>query len=172
MKPGSVTVDLAAENGGNVATTVKGQVITTPKGVTCVGYTDLPSRLASQASALYSNNASKFLLSMGPFTGYQGHFYLDEHDAAVRQAAVCVHGDIVWPAPPLELPKPPAPRKTAEAALKAVKSPFQQTLATAMSLSAGLLALLACGVASPGAAFTSSIAKFGLASICGYQTVR
>ena len=43
----------------------------TPNGVTCVGWTDLPSRLPTQASTLYSNNVSKFLLSMGPFTGAQ-----------------------------------------------------------------------------------------------------
>lgn len=69
MKPGSVTVDLAAEMGGNIETTVRNQVVKTDNGVTCIGYTDLPSRLATQASTLYSNNISKFLLSMGPFTG-------------------------------------------------------------------------------------------------------
>ena len=69
MKPGSVTVDLAAEAGGNIETTQKDKVITTSNGVTCIGYTDLPSRLATQSSTLYSNNISKFLLSMGPFTG-------------------------------------------------------------------------------------------------------
>lgn len=69
MRSGSVTVDLAAEMGGNVETTVPGEVIKTANGVTCIGHTDLPSRLAAQASTLYSNNISKFLLSMGPFTG-------------------------------------------------------------------------------------------------------
>jgi H+-translocating NAD(P) transhydrogenase len=73
MKPGSVTVDLAAEAGGNIETTQKDQVIKTPNGVTCIGYTDLPSRLATQSSTLYSNNISKFLLSMGPFTGLPCH---------------------------------------------------------------------------------------------------
>lgn len=68
MRSGSVTVDLAAEMGGNVETTVPGEVVKTPNGVTCIGHTDLPSRLAAQASTLYSNNISKFLLSMGPFT--------------------------------------------------------------------------------------------------------
>ena len=48
-----------------------------PQGVVCVGYTDLPSRLPTQASTLYSNNISKFLLSMGPFTGHTGSFYVD-----------------------------------------------------------------------------------------------
>lgn len=69
MRPGSVTVDLAAEMGGNIETTSPGEVITTENGVTCIGFTDMPSRLATQASTLYSNNISKFLLSMGPFTG-------------------------------------------------------------------------------------------------------
>jgi hypothetical protein len=52
--------------------------------VTCVGYTDLPSRLPAQASTLYSNNISKFLLSMGPFTGHKEHFLVDHGDDAVR----------------------------------------------------------------------------------------
>ena len=69
MKSGSVTVDLAAEAGGNIETTVKDEVIVTDNGVTCIGYTNLPSRMGAQASSLYSNNISKFLLSMGPFTG-------------------------------------------------------------------------------------------------------
>ena len=68
MKPGSVVVDLAAEAGGNAGYTVAGEVVKTPRGVTVIGYTDLPSRLAQQSSTLYSNNISKFLLSMGPFT--------------------------------------------------------------------------------------------------------
>ena len=77
MKPGSVTVDLAAETGGNIATTEPNKVVTTSNGVVCVGYTDLPSRLPTQASTLYSNNITKFLLSMGPFTGHPGRFYID-----------------------------------------------------------------------------------------------
>jgi NAD(P) transhydrogenase len=83
MKPGSVTVDLAAEQGGNIETTVPGQVAK-HGSVTCVGYTDLPSRLPAQASTLYSNNISKFLLSMGPFTGHKEHFLVDHGDDAVR----------------------------------------------------------------------------------------
>ena len=55
---------VAAEAGGNVETTEPGEVIVTPNGVTCIGYTDLPSRMAAQSSTLYSNNISNFLLSM------------------------------------------------------------------------------------------------------------
>ncbi|KIY92673.1 hypothetical protein MNEG_15290 [Monoraphidium neglectum] len=90
MKPGSVLVDLAAEAGGNIEYTVKDKVIKTPGGQVVIGYTDLPSRLPTQASTLYSNNISKFLLSMGPFTtGKKDEFVVDYDDEAVR----C---DLIW----------------------------------------------------------------------------
>lgn len=56
------------------------------QGVTCIGYTDLPSRLATQSSTLYSNNIQKYLLSMGPFTGHKDRFLLDHADPAVSHA--------------------------------------------------------------------------------------
>ena len=68
MGSGSVTVDLAAEAGGNVATTVADQKIVTENGVICLGYTDLPSRLARTSTDLYANNITKLFLSAGPFT--------------------------------------------------------------------------------------------------------
>ena len=61
----SVTVDLAAEAGGNVETTEPGKVIRTKNGVTCIGYTDLPGRCAAQSSTLFGNNVANFILSMG-----------------------------------------------------------------------------------------------------------
>ena len=70
------------------------------QGVACVGYTDLPSRLPAQSSTLYSNNISKFLLSMGPFTGHKGTFLLDHNDPAVRGALVLDRGQMMWPPPP------------------------------------------------------------------------
>lgn len=63
MKPGSVIVDLAAETGGNCSLTQKGKIVE-HKGVKIIGYTDLPSRMSGQSSALYSNNISKFFQSM------------------------------------------------------------------------------------------------------------
>ena len=65
MRAGSVTVDMAAEAGGNIETTVPGQVVKTPNGVTCIGYTDLPSRCAAQSSTLFANNCANYVLSMG-----------------------------------------------------------------------------------------------------------
>ena len=75
MKAGSVTVDLAAESGGNIASTVADKLITTPNGVKCVGYTDINSRLASTSSSLFGNNQQKFIMSAGPqTTGTKGEF--------------------------------------------------------------------------------------------------
>jgi NAD(P) transhydrogenase len=83
MKPGSVVVDLAAEAGGNIETTRPGEAYVY-QGVTHIGYTDLPSRMATQSSALYSNNIAKYLASMGP----TGTFLIDDEDYAVRGALV------------------------------------------------------------------------------------
>ena len=69
------------------------------QGVTCIGFTDLPSRLPTQSSTLYSNNISKFLLSMGPFTGHKEHFFIDHKDDAVRGALVLENGETMWPPP-------------------------------------------------------------------------
>ncbi len=64
LKPGSVLVDLAAEAGGNCELTEKDKLVTTERGVKIIGYTDLPSRMGGQSSALYANNISKFFQSM------------------------------------------------------------------------------------------------------------
>ena len=85
MKPGSVTVDLAAEAGGNIATTVRDKKIVTPNGVTCIGYSDLPSRCAGMSSTLFANNVTNFLLSMGD--PKEKRFYIDHKDEAVRGVA-------------------------------------------------------------------------------------
>ena len=66
MKPGSVIVDLAAERGGNCELTVKDEKIVTDNGVTIVGYTDFPSRMAAQSSTLYSNNIRHMMTDLTP----------------------------------------------------------------------------------------------------------
>ena len=78
------------------------------QGVTCLGFTDLPSRLPTQSSTLYSNNISKFLLSAGPFTTkVKDAFQIDHKDDAVRGALVLEQGELRWPAPPPAV-SPPA----------------------------------------------------------------
>jgi len=174
MKPGSVLVDLAAEAGGNVAYTKANEVVKTPGGQVVIGYTDLPSRLPTQSSTLYSNNISKFLLSMGPFTtGKKDEFVIDYDDEAVRGALVLDEGEMRWPAPPpptpADAPKPVEAKK--EAAPTGPKDLYPDTLRNALTTTGAAAATLAIGAVSPGAAFSSMLTKFGLASICGYQTV-
>lgn len=172
MKPGSVTVDLAAEAGGNVETTVPGDVWHSPNGVTCIGYTDLPSRLANQSSTLYSNNITKFLLSMGPHTTKtKGEFLIDHDDQAVRGALVTEAGKIMWPAPPLPPPPPKKPHHTRHVIPEVVRDPRAEAVSKAITVSGAVGGALALGFVSPGPAFSAMLTKFGLASICGYQTV-
>jgi H+-translocating NAD(P) transhydrogenase subunit alpha len=108
MKPGSVVVDLAAEQGGNCEYTVPGEVAV-EHGVSIVGYTDLPSRMASVASDLYGMNLLHFLDEMGGATGWK----IDLENDAVRPALVLQAGEKKWPAPPMPQKAAPAPAPVA-----------------------------------------------------------
>lgn len=172
MRPGSVTVDLAAEAGGNVETTVPGEIYKSPNGVTSIGYTDLPSRLAAQSSSLYSNNITKFLLSMGPqTTKVKGEFLIDHEDQAVRGALVTENGKNMWPAPPLPPPPPPKAAAAKPVVPEVIVDPRKEAMQKAMTTTGAVGGILALGVASPGPLTSGMVTKFGLASICGYQTV-
>ena len=106
MRPGSVTVDLAAEAGGNVETTEPGKVVRTKNGVTCIGYTDLPGRCAAQSSTLFGNNVANFILSMGD--SKEARFEIRHDDEAVRGALVTQDFQVMFPPPPpAAKPKPP-----------------------------------------------------------------
>ena len=88
MKRGSVIVDMASVNGGNVVGTVDGEKVVTKNGVSILGYSDLPSRLPTAASQLFGRNQANFLLSVGPqTTGNKGEFVIDYEDPAVRISA-------------------------------------------------------------------------------------
>lgn len=120
MKPGSVIVDLAAEAGGNCKLTEKNKVVV-KHGVTLIGYTDLPSRLAAQASQLYSTNLRHLLTDMTPEK--DGNMVNNFEDEVVRGATVTKEGEISWPppapklsaapkvAPKVEAPAPVEPKK-------------------------------------------------------------
>lgn len=99
MKPGSVIVDLAAEAGGNCKLTEKNRVVVR-HGVTLIGYTDLPSRLAAQSSQLYATNLSNLIAEMCPEK--DGEIVIDMDDEVIRGCTVVKDGEITWP--------PPAPR--------------------------------------------------------------
>jgi NAD(P) transhydrogenase subunit alpha len=103
MKPGSVIVDLAAEQGGNCALTEPGNVVH-HKGVTIVGYTDLPSRMANMSSQLYGSTVTALLEELQDDSG---DLHVDLDDEVVRGAIVLHEGKMLWP-PPLP-PAPPEP---------------------------------------------------------------
>jgi NAD(P) transhydrogenase subunit alpha len=111
MKPGSVVVDLAAEQGGNCEYTKPGEAVEV-NGVTIIGYTDLPSRMAHVASDLYGMNLWHLLDEMGGASGYK----VDHDNDAVRPALVLEKGEKRWPAPPMkkvEAPAAPVPKPAA-----------------------------------------------------------
>merc|ERR1712055_1158996 len=170
MKPGSVVVDLAAEAGGNIETITPGEV-TVYNNVTHIGYSDLPSRLPTQASNLYANNISKLLLSM---TGSKDHYYLDMTDDVVRGSIVLNKGVVSWPADPPISTGAAAPAGGAAAA--AVVAPkevnhFNEKMKSALSYTGGLATINALGVGSPNPAFTNMTTTFSLGCIVGYHTV-
>jgi H+-translocating NAD(P) transhydrogenase subunit alpha len=120
MKPGSVIVDLAAEQGGNCVLTDPGRVVH-HKGVTIIGYTDLPSRMASMSSQLYGATVTALLEEL---QDDGGQLHVDLDDEVVRGAIVLHEGKMMWP-PPLP-PAPPEPgvptKSTASAAVAKVPS--------------------------------------------------
>merc|ERR1712012_101540 len=168
MKPGSVVVDLAAEAGGNIETIKPGEVYTY-NDVTHIGFTDLPSRLPTQASTLYANNISKLLLSMA---GTKDHYHLDMADDVVRGSIVLNKDVTSWP------PNPPiSVAATGQAAAKVEKvappppNYFANQLKESLTYTAGLGSLTALGMGAPNPAFTGMSTIFGLSVICGYHTV-
>ncbi|MBK6764072.1 MAG: Re/Si-specific NAD(P)(+) transhydrogenase subunit alpha [Micrococcales bacterium] len=110
MKPGSVVVDMAAANGGNVAGSVADERVVTDNGVTILGYTDLPGRLPTQASQLFGTNLVNLLKLTTP--GKDGEFVLDLDDVVQRGMTVTQRGDVLWPPPPVQVSAAPAPAAT------------------------------------------------------------
>ncbi|KAI1661117.1 NAD(P) transhydrogenase mitochondrial precursor [Daldinia decipiens] len=167
MKPGSVVVDLAAEAGGNCEVTEAGKLITY-NGVKIIGYTDLPSRLPTQSSTLYSNNIVKFLLSMSP---QDKSFGIDLSDEVVRGAIVTNKGDILPPAPRPAPPPAPTPKAAAKPEEEVVAvTPFQKTSREVATVTAGMGTALALGKLT-GPIFMGNAFTFALASLIGYRVV-
>ncbi|KAJ5907138.1 NADP transhydrogenase beta subunit [Penicillium subrubescens] len=169
MKPGSVIVDLAAEAGGNCEATIPGE-LASYKDVTIIGYTDLPSRLPTQSSTLYSNNIVKLLLSMTP---HEKSFGIDFNDEVVRGSIVTLDGEVVPPAAPPAPPPTPKPEAQAVAAKKAEEvalTPWQNVTRDVTLVSGAMATTLALGKAT-GPIFMSNMMTFGLAGLVGYRAV-
>jgi NAD(P) transhydrogenase subunit alpha len=107
MRPGSVVVDMAAGQGGNVAGSVADEVVVTPNGVSIIGYTDLANRLPAQASQLFGTNIVNLMKLLTP--GKDGELVLDLDDVVQRSMTVVRAGETLWPPPPVQVSAAPAP---------------------------------------------------------------
>jgi len=170
MKYGSVIVDLAAETGGNCECTKPGE-IAHHKGVTIIGFTDFPSRLATQASALYANNITKLLNNLLALGGEKGIPGIDMKDEVARGSVVVQNGNMMWPAPaPAPAPAAPAAPKKVEEVKPVPVDPYTETMKTALWTTAAFMSVMGIGATSP-AAFMQMFTIFTLSSIVGYQVV-
>ncbi|MGR8951512.1 MAG: Re/Si-specific NAD(P)(+) transhydrogenase subunit alpha [Gammaproteobacteria bacterium] len=173
MKPGSVIVDLAAEQGGNCALTEKDKVVV-KHGVTIIGYTNLPSRLANQSSQLYATNLRHLLTELSPEKN--GQINVNMEDEVIRGATVIKEGKITWPPPAPKLSAAPAPQTEAPANPGVVeKAKTNHRLIPAavrpfIPLVIGGLALYALGSVAP-VSFMSHFTVFVLACFVGYQVI-
>ena len=172
MKPGSVIVDMAAEQGGNCELTVPGEAVVR-HGVTIVGYTDLASRMARQSSTLYGTNL--FRLTEELCKTKDGVINVNMQDDAIRGLTVVKDGEITWPAPPIAAAPKPAPKPVAAPAAKKGHGhgePSGPMPAGQLALVAGGAAVLMAlvGAYAP-AAFLSHFTVFVLACFVGYMVV-
>lgn len=165
MKDGSVIIDMAAEQGGNCEVTKPNEVYRY-KGVTIVGLTDLPSRMASQSSQLYGTNIWHLLKDMGGADDYKVNF----DDEVVRGALVLHEGKITWPPPKINPPSPQAkPTTQAKTTPATVKETPKKGSGLLWMVLAGL-ALLGMGIAAP-PSFLSHFTVFILACFVGWQVI-
>ena len=171
MKPGSVIVDMAAEQGGNCELCEPGQAVVR-HGVTIIGYTDLASRLAKQSSTLYATNLWRVIEEL--CKAKDGQLNVNMDDDAIRGLTVVKDGAITWPAPPIKMPA--APPKPSAAAVTAPKghghgaSEPMSAKSLAIVFGVGALLFLLVGLFAP-ASFLSHFTVFVLACFIGYMVV-
>ncbi len=173
MKPGSVIVDLAAEQGGNCEYTEPGDVIRF-NGVSIIGYTDLPSRMAAQSSQLYAANIRHLITDLTP--GGDGVIHIDQEDQVIRGTTVAYRGKITWP-PPAVAPARKPRQKPGPATIPPVSAQIPQEMKgkrraviTLAGMAAGVLAILGLGSVAP-AEFMSHFIVFVLACFVGWQVI-
>lgn len=176
MKPGSVVVDLASERGGNCDLTVMDAKVVSPNGVTIVGYTDFPSRMAAQASTLYSTNIRHMLTDLTPRK--DGVIFHNMEDDVIRAATVAKGGAITWPPPPPKIaaiavakPKEKIKELThAEKRAVEVAAFRKQTTSQVGLLLVGGLLMALVGAYAP-ADFMSHFIVFVLAVFIGFSVI-
>ena len=168
MKPGSVIVDLAARNGGNVEGSEPDEVVVTPNGVTIIGHTDLAGRLPAQASQLYGTNLVNLMKLMTPEK--DGQLVVDWDDVIIRSMTVARNGEKTWPPPPVQVSATPAaPKPAAPVAVKEEKKGTPPARKYAITAIGALLLFLITAAAPP--ELTGNITVFVLAIVIGYYVI-
>jgi len=176
MKRGSVIVDLAAEKGGNCKLTVMDDKIVTDNGVTIIGYTDFPSRMATQSSSLYATNIRHMMTDLTPEK--DGQVNHDMEDDVIRGATVAHAGEVTFPPPPPKVaaiaaqPKKEAPKELTpeEKRAQEIAAFKAQTKNQVILLGVGAVLLLSVGLIAP-ASFMQHFIVFVLAVFVGFQVI-
>jgi NAD(P) transhydrogenase subunit alpha len=168
MHAGSVVVDLVAEQGGNCELTKPHEVVQ-EHGVTIIGYTDLPSRLAAQSSQLYGTNLRHLLTDMCP--NKDGQLVVDMDDEVIRGATVVKDKNVTWPPPAPKLRAAP-PKAAAQVPVEppAPKPTAPSWLAPLLTFGIGALALIGLGSVAP-PSFMAHFTVFVLACFVGYMVI-
>ncbi|MDB2530346.1 Re/Si-specific NAD(P)(+) transhydrogenase subunit alpha [Paracoccaceae bacterium] len=175
MKPGSVVVDLAAERGGNCDLTVPDEKIVSENGVTVVGYSDFPSRMAAQSSTLYATNIRHMMTDLT--SEKDGQVNHNMEDDVIRGATVAHEGAVTFPPPPPKVqaiaakPKETVPEKTPEERRAEEAAAFQQQTKNQVTLLAvGGALMLLIGAYAP-ASFMQHFIVFVLSVFVGFQVI-
>ncbi len=169
MRSGSVIVDMAAAQGGNVAGSVPDEIVVTPNGVSIIGYTDLPARLPAQASQLYGTNLVNLLKLLTP--GKDGTLVLDMDDVVQRAMTVVREGEKTWPPPPVQVSAAPTPAAAAPVAKEPAPPPEPPRPGrrfALVGLGAALLFLLAGFSPSE---LVQHLTVFALAVVVGFYVI-
>ncbi|NHC21870.1 Re/Si-specific NAD(P)(+) transhydrogenase subunit alpha [Nocardioides sp. IC4_145] len=170
MKPGSVVVDMAAANGGNVEGSEAGRVVRTANGVTLIGYTDLAGRLPAQASQLYGTNVVNLLKLLTPERN--GELTVDFDDVVIRSMTVVRDGQLTWPPPPVEVSAPSAaPAGNGARAAEEVPAPPTSSPGRRLGLAAlAAVSFFLLAAAAP-PAMLGHLTVFALAVVIGFYVI-
>lgn len=173
MRVGSVIVDLAAEQGGNCELTVAHKVVKA-HGVSIIGYTDLPSRLPTQASQLYATNIFHLITELSPEKN--GEISIDMDDEVIRGATVINKGEISWPPPVISVARTPAYSESTPADVDVIEeadeapSPLMTAIKSLIPVALGSLGLFGLGLVAP-ADFMAHFTVFVLSCFIGYMVI-
>ncbi|MFL2568553.1 MAG: Re/Si-specific NAD(P)(+) transhydrogenase subunit alpha [Gammaproteobacteria bacterium] len=167
MKPGSVIVDLAAQQGGNCAYTQRDKCVV-QGGVTIIGYTDLPSRLASQSSKLYATNLYHVIHDLTP--NKDGEAQINMEDEVIRGMTIIRNGKITYPPPKIEPPKPKTITKSEPKNVIPEKKGTTKQVFPVMPFLISLVLLIGVGSSAP-ASFMAHFTVFVLSCFIGYMVV-